>query len=114
MRSNALAQNGHSCCPRPVGGLGFAKVVSNPKFPEHEFFRAGRVFCLRLRHNNLAFEDDAMLDGRVTCIKVSGLLRGAENWVNGAGLVNHKLSMVKYWSHNYNQHEKFVLRITCL
>ncbi|KAK2175219.1 hypothetical protein NP493_743g03006 [Ridgeia piscesae] len=69
VRSNALAQNGYSCCPRPVGGLGFAKVVSNPKFPEHEFFRAGRVFCLRLRHNNLAFEDDAMLDGRVTCIK---------------------------------------------
>lgn len=70
VRSNALAQNGHSCCPRPVGGLGFAKVVSNPQFPEHEFFRAGRVFCLRLRHNNLAFEDDAMLDGRVTCVKV--------------------------------------------
>ncbi|KAI0240172.1 hypothetical protein LSAT2_009132 [Lamellibrachia satsuma] len=71
VRSNALAQNGHSCCPRPVGGLGFAKVVSNPQFPEHEFFRAGRVFCLRLRHNNLAFEDDAMLDGRVTCVKFS-------------------------------------------
>ena len=55
--------------PRPVGGAGFAAVVNHPKFPDHEFFRPGRHFRVRLRHENLSFQDDAMLDGRVTCIK---------------------------------------------
>ena len=69
--SSTLHQDGVPGSPRPVGGCGFAKVVSNPKFPEHPFFRASRFFRVRLRHNNLSYEDDAMLDGRVTCLKFS-------------------------------------------
>ncbi|KAK2148976.1 hypothetical protein LSH36_473g03007 [Paralvinella palmiformis] len=45
------------------------KIVNNPAFPEHSFFQKGRLIPLRLRHNNLSFRDDAVSDGRVTCIK---------------------------------------------
>ena len=76
--STTLSQNGQQCFPRPVGGVGFAKVVSNPKFPEHDFFRASRIFCIRLRHNNMAFQDDAMLDGRVTSLKFCDSDQGGE------------------------------------
>ena len=34
----------HECRPSPVGGMGFAKIVRSPSFPQHEFFRPGRVF----------------------------------------------------------------------
>ena len=43
-RSQRLTYPGHDCNPRPVGGAGYAKVVSNPFFPEHDFFQAGRLF----------------------------------------------------------------------
>ncbi|ELT88718.1 hypothetical protein CAPTEDRAFT_175721 [Capitella teleta] len=67
--SSALRHDVHDGSPKPVGGSGFAKVVSNPKFPSHPFFKAGRFFRVRLRHNNLSYEDDARLDGRVACLK---------------------------------------------
>jgi arachidonate 5-lipoxygenase len=59
------------CHPISVGGVGFVAVVSNPKFPEHEFFKTRRTFRMRIRHCNFSFEDDAMLDGRVTCLKLA-------------------------------------------
>ena len=58
--------------PRPVGAAGVAKVVNHPEFPECEFFRAGRLMDVIVRHNNLTFEDDAMADGRVVCVKLRG------------------------------------------
>jgi hypothetical protein len=57
--SSTLRMDSMDGSPRPVGGSGFAKVVSNPKFPAHPFFKANRFFQVRLRHNNLSFEDDA-------------------------------------------------------
>ena len=33
---------------------------------------------MRLRHNNLTFTDDAMLDGRVTCIKFKDTETGGD------------------------------------
>ncbi|XP_028395780.1 allene oxide synthase-lipoxygenase protein-like [Dendronephthya gigantea] len=52
-----------------TGGIGEIKIVDDPKFPEHEFFRAGRKFPARLRHANLKFPDDAGADARSFSIK---------------------------------------------
>ena len=42
-----------------VAGRGRVTVVSNPDFPEHPFFQAGRRFACRLRHANASYNDDA-------------------------------------------------------
>ena len=55
--------------PVSVGAIGNATVVSNPLLPDHEFFTAGHVFPVRLRHNNLVRPDDAQLDIRVVSMK---------------------------------------------
>ncbi|XP_028395809.1 allene oxide synthase-lipoxygenase protein [Dendronephthya gigantea] len=52
-----------------TGGIGEIKIVDDPKFPEHEFFRAGRKFPARLRHANLKYPDDAGADARSFSIK---------------------------------------------
>ncbi|CAB4009152.1 allene oxide synthase-lipoxygenase -like [Paramuricea clavata] len=52
-----------------TGGVGEVKIVDNPKFPEHEFFTAGRKFPARLRHANLKYPDDAGADARSFSIK---------------------------------------------
>nr|ABW76418.1 allene oxide synthase/8R-lipoxygenase fusion protein [Gersemia fruticosa] len=52
-----------------TGGFGEIKIVNNPKFPEHEFFTAGRMFPARLRHANLKFPDDAGSDARSFSVK---------------------------------------------
>ncbi|XP_046861552.1 allene oxide synthase-lipoxygenase protein-like [Xenia sp. Carnegie-2017] len=52
-----------------TGGVGKIKIVDDPKFPEHEFFKAGRQFDARLRHGNLKFTDDAGADARSFSIK---------------------------------------------
>ena len=55
--------------PRVVGAIGAITVLSNPLLPEHEFFTAGRVFPVRLRHANLVRPDDAQLDVRTVSLK---------------------------------------------
>ena len=57
--------------PRGISGDGVATVVSNPKFPDHEFFSPGRTFPIRLRHGNLARPDDAFSDVRAVSVKFS-------------------------------------------
>ena len=52
-----------------VGGLGTATVVSHPQFPNHEFFKPGRSFPVRLRHGNLNLDDDAGADVRGASLK---------------------------------------------
>ncbi len=68
-----LRQSGQEGSPVPVGGSGFIKVVHNSNIPEHDYFVPDRVYPLLLRHNNLSFQDDAMLDGRVTCLRFGDL-----------------------------------------
>nr|AHK60922.1 allene oxide synthase/8R-lipoxygenase fusion protein a [Capnella imbricata] len=54
-----------------TGGIGEVTVVDDPKFPEHEFFKAGRKLPVRLRHANLKYPDDAGADARSFSIKFS-------------------------------------------
>jgi hypothetical protein len=54
-----------------VGGAGRLRIVDHPTFPEHEFFRAGREFPIRVRHANVGIEDDAAKDVRALSIKFS-------------------------------------------
>src|ERR1700761_3464695 len=52
-----------------VAGRGTIRVVDNPTFPEHEFFRAGRTFPCRLRHSSATYPDEAMLQVRGLALK---------------------------------------------
>lgn len=54
-----------------IAALGKVKVVDNPQFPAHSFFKAGRVFPVRIRHASAAFLDDAMNSIRSMSIKFS-------------------------------------------
>jgi arachidonate 5-lipoxygenase len=51
------------------GGFGEIKIVDNPQFPEHEFFRADRTFPARIRHGNVRSPDDAGADARSFSIR---------------------------------------------
>ena len=44
-------------------------VLNNPLLPEHEFFTAGRVYPVRVRHANLNLKDDAGSDVRMISLK---------------------------------------------
>jgi arachidonate 5-lipoxygenase len=67
----ALAKRGRSTHAWGVAGAGKLKVVDHPEFPEHDFFQAGRVFPVRLRHGTVSFPDDATLDLRGAAIKLA-------------------------------------------
>lgn len=54
-----------------ISGLGQFRVVDDPQFPEHEFFKAGREFPLRIRHATATFLDDATNGIRSISIKLS-------------------------------------------
>jgi len=48
---------------------GRLRIVDNPQFPDHDFFRPGREFGCRLRHATLLFHDDTILGIRSASIK---------------------------------------------
>lgn len=52
-----------------VAGRGKLTIVSNPTFPEHPFFEAGKSFSCRLRHANASYNDDALAVVRGCSIK---------------------------------------------
>jgi len=52
-----------------VAGRGKLRIVDDPKFPEHDFFKAGRKFPCRIRHGSVTFSDDAMNQVRGISIK---------------------------------------------
>lgn len=54
-----------------VAGLGQLRIVDNPEFPEHEFFKAGREFPVRIRHATATFLDDATNGIRSISLKFS-------------------------------------------
>ncbi|XP_078602947.1 allene oxide synthase-lipoxygenase protein-like isoform X2 [Branchiostoma floridae x Branchiostoma japonicum] len=54
-----------------VGGVGTAQIVSDPAFPEHEFFKPGRAFPVRIYHSNAIMADDASADRRGAFLKFS-------------------------------------------
>ena len=54
-----------------VAGRGRLKIIDNPKFPDHDFFKAGREFPCRLRHASVTFNDDAMNQVRGISLKFS-------------------------------------------
>lgn len=68
---NALRKKARATHKYGVGGAGIAKIVDNPKFPEHEFFQAGKVFPLRLRHATVTYPDEAAKDIRSVSLKFS-------------------------------------------
>ena len=43
-----------------IAAKGKLRIVDDPKFPDHDFFKAGREFEARIRHGSAAFLDDAM------------------------------------------------------
>lgn len=67
----ALKNKGRSTHKYGIGGAGTLKVVDNPEFPEHEFWQAGKVFPLQIRHGAVTFEDDAAMDLRSASLKLS-------------------------------------------
>ena len=67
----ALVTRQRGTHPRGVGAAGTVTVCENPLLPEHEFFKPGRVFPLRLRHANLVRPDDAQLDVRAVSLKLA-------------------------------------------
>ena len=54
-----------------VAARGKLKIVDDPKFPEHDFFKAGQEFACRIRHASVTFNDDAMNQVRGISIKFS-------------------------------------------
>ncbi|KAI8499911.1 arachidonate 5-lipoxygenase, partial [Branchiostoma belcheri] len=54
-----------------VGGVGTARIVSDPGFPDHEFFKPGRAFPVRIYHSNAIMADDASADRRGAFLKFS-------------------------------------------
>ena len=67
----AFKNKGRATHKYGVGGAGTLKVVDNPEFPEHEFWQAGKVFPLQIRHGAVTFEDDAAMDLRSASLKLS-------------------------------------------
>jgi hypothetical protein len=55
-------ENGIACSGR-------LRIVENPRFPAHHFFRPGRSFGCRIRHGAASFKDDAKLVVRSASIK---------------------------------------------
>jgi len=54
-----------------IAGRGHVKVVDNPEFPAHDFFKPGRDFPIRIRHASATFYDDAMNGIRSMSVKFS-------------------------------------------
>mgnify|MGYP001547337973 FL=1 len=52
-----------------IAARGKVKIVEHPDFPEHDFFQAGRVFPIRIRHATATFYDDAMNGIRSMSVK---------------------------------------------
>jgi hypothetical protein len=52
-----------------ITGRGRIRIVDDPAFPDHPFFRAGREFPLRMRHAMVTFFDDACMDVRSIALK---------------------------------------------
>ena len=52
-----------------LAARGKVKIVEHPEFPEHDFFQAGRVFPIRIRHATATFYDDAMNGIRSMSVK---------------------------------------------
>lgn len=52
-----------------VAGRGKLKIVNDPDFPDHDFFKAGKEFACRIRHASVSFNDDAMNQVRGISIK---------------------------------------------
>lgn len=52
-----------------TAGTGEIRVVDEPTFPAHDFFRPGRTFPCRLRHASATFQDDAWLLLRSASLK---------------------------------------------
>ncbi|MEA5553080.1 catalase [Anabaena cylindrica UHCC 0172] len=67
----AFKNKGRSTHKYGVGGIGTLKVVDLPEFPEHEFWQAGKVFPVQIRHGAVTFEDDAAMDLRSASLKLS-------------------------------------------
>ncbi|MBP0021049.1 MAG: hypothetical protein J7647_26285 [Cyanobacteria bacterium SBLK] len=67
----AFKNKGRSTHKYGVGGAGTLKVIDRPEFPEHEFWQAGKVFPLQIRHGAVTFEDDAAMDLRSASFKLS-------------------------------------------
>ncbi|MDJ0678113.1 MAG: hypothetical protein QNJ36_22465 [Calothrix sp. MO_167.B42] len=67
----AFKNKGRATHKYGVGGAGTLKVIERPEFPEHEFWQAGKVFPLQIRHGAVTFEDDAAMDLRSASLKLS-------------------------------------------
>lgn len=65
----ARRRKGRATHPFGVGATGSAKIVKNPQFPMHEFFRAGREVPVTLRHAQVGAEDDATSDVRSASLR---------------------------------------------
>jgi catalase len=52
-----------------VAGRGRIKIVEDPEFPAHDFFKPSQEFPCRIRHASVTFNDDAMNQVRGISIK---------------------------------------------
>jgi arachidonate 5-lipoxygenase len=68
---NSLTRRQRMSHEHGVAGVGRLRIVDRPTFPDHDFFRPGREFPVRLRHAGVSFRDDAMMVVRSASIKLA-------------------------------------------
>lgn len=54
-----------------IAADGWLRIVDKPSFPENDFFQAGAIFPLRIRHASASFLDDATSNIRSISIKLA-------------------------------------------
>lgn len=89
----ALATQHRGTNLRGVGATGTLTVLNNPLLPEHDFFAAGRVFPVRLRHSNLHSADDAGSDVRSVSLKFAD-----SDFDSPLDLMMHTGEKAAFWS----------------
>lgn len=66
---NSLVKKERMSHENGIAATGRLRIVDDPEFPDHDFFRPGREFPVRLRHATVLYRDDAKLTVRGVSIK---------------------------------------------
>lgn len=90
-----------------VGGRGKIRIVDDPEFPEHEFFKAGREFSCRIRHASVTFSDDAMNQVRGVSLKFADSnFKSPLDLEMNTGAISIFWTAANFWKFVLNRNEK--------
>jgi len=76
-----------------IAGEGSIRIVDDPKFPAHDFFKPGKVFPARVRHASATFLDDAM-----NCIRSCSIKFSDHHWDSPFDLQCNTGKINLFWS----------------